>query len=339
MEAVANKNEENMKVFDKLDFDEWQEIADKCEYATFFHTPAWSRIFAETYPEMEIATKKFVFDDGERVILPLIKTKAIRGLLSSYISNIAGVYGGIISERKIKKKEINEIFACLTKGNIAYVSVTGNPLFDYNLPKQFKIKENFTQVIRLERNEGELYNNYKHSCRKQINKARRASVICKEASNFDEWQKYYSIYQEALKRWGDKATSNYPFSLFENIFKFKKQNPNSIKLWLVVFEGKIVGGNLNFYHNEHCVEWHASFLSNYFKYGIRNFLVHNTILDANAKSYKYYDFNPSGGHEGTVRFKETFGPERLPIKRYKWKNPFVEAIINVKRKIKCGSKL
>lgn len=325
-----------MKIFNQVDFDEWQEIADKYEYATFFHTPTWSKVFTETYPEMEIATKKFVFDDGIRVILPLIKTKVIRGLFSSYVSNIAGVYGGIISEREIKEKEINEIFACLTKGNIVYISITGNPLFDYSLPKQFKTKKDFTQIIKLRKDEEKIWENYKYSNRKQIKKAKRSGVVCREAKNIDEWKKYYFIYQEAIKRWGDKATSSYPFSLFENMFKAR--NPN-IKLWLVIYDGKIVGGNLNFYHNKHCVEWHASFLSDYFKYGIRNFLVHSIILDANAKDYKYYDFNPSGGHEGTMRFKEAFGPEKLPFKRGEWKNPFVEKIVNIKRKIVGGLKL
>jgi hypothetical protein len=330
-----------MKVFNEVDFEEWQEVADKCEYATFFHTPTWSKVFAETYPEMEIATKKFVFDDGTRVILPLIKTKAIRGLFSSYVSNIAGVYGGIISEREIKEEETNEIFTRLTKGNIANVSVTGNPLFDHNLPKQFKTKEDFTQIINLGRDEKEIWADYKHDSktRPKIKKAERAGVVCKEANNFDEWKEYYSIYQEALKGWGSEATSAYPFSLFENIFKFKMQKPNNIKLWLVIFDGKIAGGNLNFYHNKHCVEWHASFLRDYFKYNIRYFLVHNIILDANAKGYKYYDFNPSGGHEGTLRFKETFGPERLPVKRWEWRNPFVGTITNVKRKIVGGLRL
>ena len=46
---------------------------------------------------------------------------------------------------------------------------------------------------------------------------------------------------------------------------FKLRDPN-IKLWLVIFDGKVVGGNLVFYHNKHCVAWHASYLSDYFKY-------------------------------------------------------------------------
>ena len=47
-----------MKVFNQISCDEWQETANKCEYATFFHTPAWSRNFIKTYPRFKIATKK-----------------------------------------------------------------------------------------------------------------------------------------------------------------------------------------------------------------------------------------------------------------------------------------
>ncbi|UCC38733.1 MAG: GNAT family N-acetyltransferase [Candidatus Aminicenantes bacterium] len=316
-----------MKVFNDVNFDEWQEIADKCEYATFFHTPAWSKVFIETYPNMKVVNKRFVFNDGTRAILPLIKIKLIKGIFSSYISNVAGVYGGVIAERKIKDKELNRIFRYLVRKGAVSILLTGNPFHDYELPNEFKKKNDFTQILRLDRTEEELWINYNASVRNKINKAKRAGVAVKEASNFDEWRKYYHIYLEALKKWGNKATSHYPLSLFENMFKAR--NPN-IKLWLVIFDGKIVGGNLNFYHNLHCVEWHASFISDYFKYGIRNFLVHYLVLDAKVKNYRYYDFNPSGGHEGTVRFKDAFNPEQIPISRWEWENPFVKVIMNAK---------
>jgi len=328
-----------MQVVDEVGFDEWQEVADKCKYATFFHTPTWSMIFAETYPEMEIATKKFIFDDARKAILPLIKIKAAKGLSGSYISNVAGVYGGVISEQEITQEEISQVFNSLINKQIRTISITGAPFFDYTLPSKFKMKEDFTQIIKLGKNEREIEVGFEYSARKQINKAKRAGVICREAKDFAEWEEYYSIYQEAIKKWGKKATSHYPLSLFKNIFKARTQNMPKIKLWLVILEDKIVGGNLNFYHNSHCVEWHACFLSDFFKYGIRNFLVHRIICDANRSGYKYYDFNPSGGHQGTVRFKESFGPENVKIKRWRWEKPLVKTITIVKRKIASGLRL
>lgn len=324
-----------MNFYDIVSFEEWGQIADRCEYATFYHTPSWLRIFAKIYPNMEIATKKIVLDDGTIVILPLLKSKGKMGLLNSYVSNMPGVYGGIISDNKIEHKYIYQIFEYLTKNKVHAISVTGNPFFNYSLPEQFNVINDFTQIIRLGKDEDEIWLNYKHDSktRPKIKKAKRMGVTCREAEDFEEWKEYYSIYQKALERFGDKASNNYPFSLFKNIFEEKMQNPEKIKLWLVIYEGKIVGGNLNFYHNQHCVEWHASFLSDYFKYNIRYLLIHDIILDANAKGYKFYDFNPSGGHENTIKFKDNFGPERFPIKRWDWKNQLLETVMNVKKKI------
>ena len=140
-----------MKVFNSVDFIEWREIACKCKYSTFFHTPTWSKIFIETYPNMKIATKKFILDDQTRVILPLIKKKERIGPVgfNSYSSNTAGVYGGIISERKIKKKEVNEIFTSLISRNIANILIVGNPFFNYILPEQFKMVVDFTHILKL----------------------------------------------------------------------------------------------------------------------------------------------------------------------------------------------
>ncbi|MGB2599773.1 MAG: GNAT family N-acetyltransferase [Candidatus Omnitrophota bacterium] len=320
----------SIKIFDQVNIDEWQEVADKCEYATFFHTPGWSKFFTETYPEMEIATKKFILDDGIKVILPLVSVRA-KGLFKNWSSTIPGVYGGIISEIKIKQNQIDQIHNYLLRSEIANLSITGNPLFNYDLPSKFNKRDDFTHILKLTRSEEEILENYEYSARKQINKAKRSGVVYREANNINEWEEYYSIYRRALKRWGDKVTSDYPLSLFRNVFTLRKKE--DVKLWLVIYDEKIVGGNLNFYHNKHCVEWHASFLSDYFKHGIRNFLVHNIILEANARGYEYYDFNPSGGHEGTARFKETFGSQKMPLKRWTFKKPFIEKITSMKKSI------
>ena len=68
-----------MDFYDNVSFEEWDQIADCCDYATFYHTPSWLRIFAKTYPNMAIATKKIVMDGEAIVILPLLKSKGKMG--------------------------------------------------------------------------------------------------------------------------------------------------------------------------------------------------------------------------------------------------------------------
>lgn len=98
-----------MKIIESPSIELWKEIADKCDYATFFHTPAWSKIFVNTYPIYQIATKAFIFDDGTRVILPLIQLKKFKNIARSYFSMPFNLYGGIISDGKIDDKKISKI--------------------------------------------------------------------------------------------------------------------------------------------------------------------------------------------------------------------------------------
>ncbi|HDN01440.1 MAG TPA: GNAT family N-acetyltransferase [Candidatus Bathyarchaeota archaeon] len=295
-----------MKVIDNPNTEVWQEIVDRCEYATFFHTPAWARILVETYPRYRIATKLFLFDDGTRIILPLIELKACKGILRSYISMPFGVYGGIISDDKINAQKIKRVFEYVSQYKFTHVRIFGNPYYDYKLPDKYQVRDYFTQLLRIEQGFEFIWRNYKYSVRKQVKKAERNGVYVKLAGSLEEYKEYFKIYQLALERWGEKATSRYEFDLFKKVYEIAGEKA---KLWLVCHQ-KIVGGTLVFYHNWHSVEWHAAFDSNYFKLGIRNFLVNEIIKDAIQRGFKIYDFNPSGGHEGVVRFKESFGAEK-----------------------------
>lgn len=303
-----------MRVFDKVDFDEWQEIADRCGYATFFHTPIWSKVFAETYPHMSIVTKKFIFDDGTRAILPLIRTKSMKGLLSSYISNAAGVYGGWISDNRLSAEQINKILIWVNK-HLKNITWRLNP-FDSNISKydlvahykELKIDATYVLHLKHFNNETELKSNYEHAVRRRINQAIKKGLFIKKAEIWKEWEHYYSIYEEALRKWADRGTSYYPIELFRNFFN--KKDPK-VSLWLAKYDDTIIGGNLNFYHNNHCVQWHGVCREAFFKFGVTPFLIHNIITKVLVNGYSYYDFNTSGVHEGVAKFKKSFGTQVL----------------------------
>lgn len=296
--------------------EEWLEVADKCEYCTFFHTPLWYEVFSKTFPELKIVTKKFVFDDGKIAIFPLMEQRIMKRLIKTYISSPAMCYGGWIFKDTLQFDHIVTMIEWIMK-NIQNLTLCMNPL-NKNMKlidtDSYKLVNDTTEILYLDnfQDEESLKKNYKYSVRKQINKAIKAGLNVKVSSRWTEWEKYFFLYQNALKRWGYGSNSGYPIELFWNFHNLKSPE---IKLWIATIEDKIIGGNLNFYHNKHCVEWHAAFDSEFFKLGVRNFLVHRIIVDALKRGYKFYDFNPSGGNEGTRKFKQTFGTTSLPASR------------------------
>jgi len=307
-----------MKIENKISLADWQEAADKCEHATFFHTPVWSEIFAKTYKYYKPSARKFIFKDGKEAILPLMKISRLKGMINAYVSNVAGTYGGYISRSILSTDQIEQIFNNLRSPAISKVTITGNPLNKYNAPITYGAMPCSTHILNLQEGIDALWDKWGYQMKKAIKKASEAGMEYRIAENLDEWREYFAIYEQALEKWGDRASSRYPFSLFENFFNSENKN---IKLWLATLNGKIIGGHLYLYHNYHCAEWHSCFLDEFLELGTRRYLIHQTILDACSKNIKYYDLSPSGGHQGPEQFKQRFHPNRITFSSWSWDNP------------------
>jgi len=313
-----------MKLIKNISENFWNEVISKADYATFFHTPTWAKIIAENFPEYEIATTGFVLEDGIEAVLPmLLKRVGARGFFKSYHSMIPGVYGGVVSKRPLDKKELAKIYNSLMDAGTVRSMVFGNPYCECDVPDCSESQARFTHVLNLEQGFESVWGNYNRGARSNTNKARKAGVQVSIATTLDEYKEYYAVYEDTLKRWGDDATSSYPFSLFQSIFQHASKVgmlDSDLKLWVAKLDEKIISGALIFYFNQHVVYWHGAALSDYFKYRANNLLHTEIIKRACESGYKYYDFNPSGENEGVVRFKESFGAEKVEFNSYIWKN-------------------
>lgn len=306
-----------MKISHRISKQFWEETISKSANATFFHSPTWAKIIAKTYPEMGIATKGIELGDGTWAVLPLISVRSrLSGIFSTYYSMVPGVYGGIITNgRRLTSVELDMIFSTLKGLKFNHIIYVDNPFESYQIPESYQKKEMFTQVIKLDADFEKTRRNFSRGNKSNINKSAKKGVTIEIARNYVDYKEYYEIYKDTLTRWGDRASSHYSFKLFHTIFKM---NSPHIKLWLAKANNKAIAGSLVFYQNNHAVAWHGACLQSHFECRPNNLLYAEIIRDACNNGYKYFDFNPSGGHEGVVRFKESFGALRLNFSVYQW---------------------
>jgi CelD/BcsL family acetyltransferase involved in cellulose biosynthesis len=299
------------EVCDGVDLDEWQAVCDACPYATFFHTPVWFSSFARCDPSMRIATKVFRFEDGKTAIFPLLERRQLGGLYVTAESSPASCYGGWVSADALTPDHALTIARSVldSSRNLVWRVNPLDPLSE--ALDRFATVPDTTEILELAEcaEEEAIRARFRHSARKQINKGSRAGLSVWVAEKWEEWEEYYRIYEARLRQWGKDATSSYPITFFKTLFEARG---SKLSLLVVAHEGKIAGGNLNFFQSRHCVEWHAAFKSELFSIGVRDFLVDWIIRDAWRRGFAWYDFNPSGGHEGTRRFKQTFGTAPKP---------------------------
>lgn len=286
--------------------EEWQRIVDGCEYATFFHAPDWYKAFSLTYPQWTIESRYIRFSDGVEVILPLMATGTARDLLKSYVSSPAWTYGGWVTANSLQRvhgnlllKQIQKLSSLVWRENPYDPSLSG-----YDIPNA---EEDFTHVLDLRKGYSEILRLWTRGHSSASRKARREGVEIKKGSSLADWQSYYEIYEDSRRRWGSKITSSYPFDLFRNLYELDTQK---VKLWLAEYKGSYISGAVCFYTGHHVVYWHGASLEQFFPLRPANLLHAEIIRNAYETGYWWYDFNPSGGHEGVVNFKKRFGTEQ-----------------------------
>lgn len=290
--------------------EEWDSIWKDCPYATYFHSREWAEVWSAYTNTRSIPEPWLVmFEDGAQALFTLSFERSGPGLLGGYISSPAGNFGGWISRDDLSLAHSQMLADVLIK-KFRVVFWRINP-YDKN-SSDLDIKglcPDVTHTIDLSGGFENICNNWSHAHLSSVRKAQRAGVESRLAQTLDDWREYYLVYQDSLRRWGDNATSNYGSGLFKIFFDCKS---SSIKLWLAIYEGKVISGSICFYAREHVDFWHGATLEQYFSLRPVNLLVYEIVKDACNSGYRWFDLNPSGGHQGVVTFKQRLGTQKLP---------------------------
>jgi hypothetical protein len=295
---------------------EWDHIWQNCDYATFFHSREWAEIWqAYTNQAIRPGPRIVEFSDRIKVLLPLSYRPCFRGLLKEYVSSPAGTYGGWISDNKVKI-EHSQLLTDYLSSRIGSIVWRLNPYDPLIFKCTFRhmrddethsldLKEGFDGVCKL-------WAQGNKNIQRKVRKAHKEGVRIRKVSDPEDWNDYYRIYQDSLRRWRDKASASYHWEIFKIMKDLKSKN---IELWLATYKEKNIAGALCLYHSNHAVYWHGAALSDYFQLRPVNLLMYEIIKDACQRKAKWFDFNPSGGHEGVKKFKQSFraGSLKAPV--------------------------
>ncbi|MCO6493525.1 MAG: GNAT family N-acetyltransferase [Phaeodactylibacter sp.] len=295
--------------FRKVSEEEWLDFLKDCDSATFFHTPYWYKVW-KAYAGYNYEARIYEFPDDRQILLPLAWWRIKKGLLKRMVSSPAGTYGGWIAKQTVSREEAASILKSLKK-EFSHIHIRLNGMQKQPVCGLAKVEEDFTLVISLQ-NKVDFTSVLKEWTKGHVSAAKRGAKGPLEvfpAFGKESIEAYYPAYLESLARWGSKATSKYGRKIFEYIFDLVPLK--YFRLWLAKADGDLAYGCLCFYFNNHVVYWHGAGKSDFFHLKPAHLLQYRIIEDAMASGYWWYDFNPSGGHEGVVRFKKGFGAKKI----------------------------
>lgn len=288
----------------------WEKTAAACPAATFYHTPLWHTAVSRAMPEHSPATRQFSFPGGTTAILPCFATVTRKHFRrrTRLKSSLFGAYGGLIANLPLSPEQRTRI-ADYLHGLQSPLSLTTSPFGAPEPIPGLELSETFTQVRHLPRAPAALQagltrggkNNLRQACNKGVR------VYC--ADDPAHVDSFCEIYRDTLARWGEETLFTYPEALFAELLATETDH---VRLWLAEHEGRPIAGAIVLYWNHVATYWHGAALQSHFSCYPNNLLHMEIMRQAIADGYDVYDFGPSGGRQGVVRFKKSFGAETAP---------------------------
>jgi CelD/BcsL family acetyltransferase involved in cellulose biosynthesis len=290
--------------------EEWDRTWRECDYATYFHSREWSEVWsayhrAKTRPDPLGVT----FSDGTRAILPLSSRKTLTGLAKRFLSSPAGTYGGWISSDELTAAHVRLLVEFLTRqlGPLDWRLNPYDPLLrDITVPGA---QDDETHALDLSPGFDRLFRGWTKGHSSAAKKAQREGVSIVEATHDGDWRAYFRVYEDSIRRWAERDGARYRWELFHELSRLPSPG---VRLWLARKEGQTIAGALCFYSRIHCAYWHGAVLEECFLLRPVHLLMHDVIRDACQRGLAWFDFNPSGDHEGVKAFKKSFGAQALP---------------------------
>ena len=285
----------------------WQ--AEPC--AVYSQGPVWNRVWAE-FLGLEPCPRR-VFVDGVYVgILPL--TCRARTPFRSYDSGING-YGGLLAAPGALPRPGMDTLGIhhAIAARLGNFRALLNPFalrdempdaLPENPPETDDSADSVSiQYLDLREGFEAQFRTWSKGHRAAAKQGIREGVTVARAASIDDWRAYYEIYQDSLRRWGDTASSRYPWELFRLLHDARDDN---IVLWIARHEGTPTAGSLCFYARRHIAYWHGAALEENFRIKAPHVLQYRIAEDAARRGYYWYDMLSSGGHKGVETFKAGF---------------------------------
>lgn len=293
--------------------EQWQEIWDNSEHKEVFLSPEYAKAYNNSD---EIAKCAVLIEENTTIMYTFIQRKIdIEYNDKTYYDLITpyGYGGAHYSGNKSIELEIqfNEEFEKWCKLNNIISEFVRFNLFNKNLINYNGIIEenNLNIVCDLQKEEEDIWKNFKHKVRKNIKKALNNDVIVQIDEEGDTLEQFVKIYYETMDR--NNASSQYYFSksYFQHIINKLKGNyiiVNAIK------DSEIISTELVLMSSETIYSFLGGTKSEYFDIRPNDILKYKTILWAKEKGLKYYVLG--GGYkkeDGIYKYKLAFNPNGI----------------------------
>jgi hypothetical protein len=281
------------------------EFVSAFDTATFFHSPAWLEILAESFPRFDCGwiTAR---DGGELAgLMPVVKT--VRGPAFMVFSLPFGTYGDPLAVDPDVRSAVFDFF--ISMASSTRCARAGANLVSYrqglDLPRGWKTKMEECRIIILPDTFEEYRSRGMSRKRRQLcNRCEREGVVARRLEGDEDFDLFYNIYLHGASGWG--GVHPYPRIFFESLFR---RDSEGVCFWGAFHDRELLAAHVDFYFGRTAQAWQAGVSPQASEHDTAAYLLMIAVNEAILRGVSVFNLGSSGGDAGMIFFKESMGGE------------------------------
>lgn len=288
------------------------DLAREADCSSFYQTGVWIESLRAAFPRMAFRCLVATGAGGALAgYLPFFKIR--KGPFAFIVSMPFGTYGGpVVRGDEAAFRSLVDAYAKLGRapGNL---EVGWTDFWNRGYAGGFTRENGSTQIIDLHKGFDSIWKgDFDKSKRRQSRKAEREGLTVVEAGSSAQVAAYCAVYRDRVRAWRESYA--YPDRLFEELIG---RGAGSVRLFLVMQEGDILGGHLNFYHKDMVFAWNGVTRQDGRSLQSSTFLYAFLIRHACDNGYARYNLGSSLGKQSLAQYKDALGGEAYSYAHYR----------------------
>lgn len=308
-------NEIQVRELVPSEFKKWDQLVEKTQPGTQFHTSDWLEIYRDVLSK-DIRIYG-CFRDDELVGGCPIFVKRFKGVfkVASSISSMTDYCGPLISESLSSKTRervqesheiLNSLREFLSMQGFDSIHLKFSPGFEDIRPftwNGWDSKVHYTHYLDLKEN---VDDNISRTIRKDLKSATKAGL---ETRKWSDPETYYSLLSKVYER--QKLKIPLPRKFFERVFDLIRKKDIGYMLVSENPEGEAVAAHLTLYGKKSTIGWSSARDPSFNLRGTNTLLYYNEFLDLQSRNFEYMNVM-AGNVPRFAEFIMAFSPKLVP---------------------------
>ena len=273
------------------------------EGATFFHSPVWLEVLADSFPRFECGW--FTARDGGKLTGLMPVARVTRGPAFILYSLPFGTYGDPLAGDPAVREALLDMF--FSTASSPRCAGAGANLIGFRremkTPRGWKCRMEECRVITLPDSIEEYRSRGMSRKRRQLcNRCEREGVVARKLEGESDLELFYEIYLHGASGWG--GVHPYPREFFKSLICRESEG---VCFWGAFIGDSLLAAHIDFYFGRTAQAWQAGVTPQAQEYDAAAYLVMVAVREAIDRGISVFNLGSSSEDAGMIFFKESMG--------------------------------